>query len=313
MTIPRPARRLLSLAVCSALITFTATTARADGSRRDAHASDDERRRCESPANVALPSRPGDAPGWQALAAKFAPVEGAQREELIAHALGAGNLPDFLRRLRPVVLQGTLATGRLVRIVACVMPDYLSIGSDRDHMLMPMALENAVTLARRFGFVLPTRRLVDAIYAQADARLQPQPLPAGDAMRSTAYLQVHDRMIRAQRLDAHAPDGVLASGHKKDIVVTPALWRQPGQIAIYGWHRNDGRPIQPLSTVHGARYADYSHGVRLVSATAFVDGAARSMFELLADPLYAPLLSDEGTLPGLQAWMDAGGRMIASR
>jgi hypothetical protein len=45
-------------------------------------------------------------------------------------------------------------------------------------------------------------------------------------------------------------------------------------VAIYGWHRSNGDPIQPLSTVHGEYYADYSHGIRLVSRTAYVNGRA---------------------------------------
>ena len=55
-------------------------------------------------------------------------------------------------------------------------------------------------------------------------------------------------------------------------------------------------PIQPLSTVHGARYADYSHGVRLVSAVAFVNGRPRSLLDVLQDPWLAGIVSDEGPI-----------------
>jgi hypothetical protein len=79
-------------------------------------------------------------------------------------------------------------------------------------------------------------------------------------------------------------------------VLSARLWRQPGRVAIYGWHRGVGAPIQPLSTVHGARYADYSHGVRLVSNMVFVNGQRRSIFDVLADSRLAALLSDEGPL-----------------
>jgi hypothetical protein len=54
-----------------------------------------------------------------------------------------------------------------------------------------------------------------------------------------------------------------------------------------------------LSVVHGARYADYSHGVRLVSTTAFVDGKPTSIFDLMRDERFAGVLSDEGPLDGL--------------
>ncbi len=67
-------------------------------------------------------------------------------------------------------------------------------------------------------------------------------------------------------------------------------------MAIYGWHRGNGKPIQPLSTVHQQSYADYSHGIRLVSDTAFVNDRPVSLTQLLADPAYAPILSSEGPI-----------------
>ncbi len=261
---------------------------------------------CDAKLVHDIPARPADAPGWRGLAPRVASIEGEERERLIGEQLARGNLPSFLRRLRPVTFEGRLAGGRPVHVVTCVTPDYLAVGSDDDHMLVPMALAGARALAQRFGFLLPTRRIVDAVHAQADVRLLPSPLPAGDRMRSTEYFVRHDRMIEAQRAATGASADALTAGHKKDIVLTPALWRNPGQIAIYGWHRADGRPIQPLSTVHGARYADYSHGVRLVSATAFVDGAARRLTDLLADPEYSRLLSDEGPMPRVWEWLAQG-------
>ena len=66
--------------------------------------------------------------------------------------------------------------------MVCVTPDYLAIGSDDDYFLVPMRLETALAIARRFGFVLPTPKIVDAVYAQSQVQLRPQPLPASDAM-----------------------------------------------------------------------------------------------------------------------------------
>jgi hypothetical protein len=90
--------------------------------------------------------------------------------------------------------------------------------------------------------------------------------------------------------------GALTAGDKKDLVLTNRLWNNLDRVAIYGWHRQDGNPIQPLSTVHGARYADYSHGVRLISDTAYVDGKAESLMALLQNAQLAPVLSDEGRI-----------------
>jgi len=51
-----------------------------------------------------------------------------------------------------------------------------------------------------------------------------------------------------------------------------------------------------LSTVHGIRYVDYSHGIRLVSDTVIVNGRPRSIYDVLTNPSTAPLLSREGSI-----------------
>jgi hypothetical protein len=174
-----------------------------------------------------------------------------------------------------------------------------------------MDLHTATSVATRFGFALPTRKMVDAIYAQSDAKLAPEPMTAGPQMSSTAYYVTHNDRISTQRAALDAPPGALLAGHKKDVVLTSRLASQTGKIAIYGWHRRDGRPIQPLSTVHGAGYADYSHGIRLVSSVVFVDGEATSLASVLRDPELAPVLSDEGPLPDLGALMPAAPTPVA--
>lgn len=219
-----------------------------------------------------------------------------EREHLILDQILEGNLPSFLRKLVPVTLEHRSAGGKVQAATIFVMPEYLAIGNDADFLRIPMNLHTAVAIANRFGFLLPTRKMVDAIYGQADCRFTPQPLPAGPRMTSTEYYQMHNSMIGEQSLARGFPRGVLVAGHKKDVVVTNRLIARPGQIAIYGWHRAVGDPIQPLSTVHGARYADYSHGIRLVSRVAMVEGKLRPVSDVLLDPAFASVLSDEGTI-----------------
>jgi hypothetical protein len=179
------------------------------------------------------------------------------------------------------------------------MPDYLAIGSDKDFLRIPMNLYTATAIVARFGFVLPTKKMVDAIYDQSSYHFKPQPMPPGPQMRSTEYYRIHNGMIEEQSRARGIPFGELVSGHKKDVVITNLLVNKPGRIAIYGWHRCEGAPIQPLSTVHGARYADYSHGIRLVSEMAILNGKLRSIYRILQDPLLAKVLSDEGAIRSL--------------
>jgi hypothetical protein len=175
-----------------------------------------------------------------------------------------------------------------------VMPDYLAIGSDEDFLRIPLAYPSAATFAKEFGFVLPTKKMVDAIYEQSAFHLKPQPMPPGPQMRSNRYFLKHQQKIEAQR--TQYPLGELISGHKKDVVLTNLLHRRPGRIAIYGWHRQNGEPIQPLSIVHGAWYADYSHGIRLVINQVWINGEMLPILDVLNDPVLAPLLTYEGVI-----------------
>src|SRR6516164_9517578 len=219
-----------------------------------------------------------------------------EREEAILEEISKGNLPEFLRKLVPVQLHCELANGQSLAATIFVTPDYLAVGSDSDFLRIPMNLHTAAAIAERFGFVLPTRKMVDAIYLQSRFHLVPQPLPAGPQMRSTEYYWNHNQLIKDQVHAIGARLGELISGDKKDVVVTNRLATHLGRIAIYGWHRAAGEPIQPLSTVHGANYADYSHGIRLISEWALIDGQLKLVRDLLRDPATAGILSDEGPI-----------------
>jgi hypothetical protein len=254
--------------------------------------------------NEILP-RPISALTGSAFGESLTAMDDGTREAAIFTQLMEGNLPDFLRTLKPVRLIDGAASGKKTTATIFVMPDYLAIGSDGDFLRVPMRLSTATEIATQFHFVLPTKKMVDAIFAQADLRLAPAPLPAGPQMRSTEYFLQHNRLIEVQRLAFGRPLGSLVSGQKKDLVLTSRLTRQPDRLAIYGWHRPTGIPIQPLSTVHGARYADYSHGIRLVSDTMLIDGEPHSVYAVLEDPRLAQLVSDEGPIRHARGLMGA--------
>jgi hypothetical protein len=256
-------------------------------------------RPCDPALLQHIPLRASTASNGSEFARRVEAMSEDERERSIEAELLAGNIPAFLRRLEPVTFSSDTHGGRTIQVTVCVTPDYLAIGSNRDFIYVPMRLATALEVAGRYGFTLPTARIVDGIYEQSALRLVPQPLPAGDRMRSTGYYRHHADLIAEQRSTLGATLGVLTAGHKKDLVITNRLWRNPERVAIYGWHRGDHSPIQPLSTVHGARYADYSHGIRLVSAVVYVDGEPKSISDVLADPQLSQTLSAEGPIPRL--------------
>jgi hypothetical protein len=238
-----------------------------------------------------LPARPPGAIGGSEFARRTSGLSSADRDRAVVAELERGNIPSFLAHLTPVRLTASPSDGRVAATI-WVTPDYLAIGSDDDFLYVPLTYYSATTIADRFGSVLPTARMVDAIYEQSAHHLTPAPLPAGPLMHSNMYLEKHQQRIDEQR--SGLPLGALIAGHKKDVVLSNRLRRFPGRVAIYGWHRAPHDPIQPLSTVHGAWYVDYSHGVRLVSTTVVVDGRPRSIYDALQDSLIAPVLSREG-------------------
>jgi hypothetical protein len=239
-----------------------------------------------------IPKRPADALGGRAFFARLGVMKPAEREAAIADEIGRGNVPDFLRAFHKLKVTAKDTTGKERSAILEVMPDYLAVGSDTDFVRVPMSPTTAAYIADRFGCCLPTRKIVDDVYNAASVKLEPKPLTTD--RESVATFLKHHEIIEGQR--AGKMLGELVAGVKKDVVVSNLLGEKPNRVAIYGWHKSDGTPIQPLSIVHVRTYVDYSHGVRLVKRTVTVDGRERDLRHVLASPDLSPLVSDEGPI-----------------
>ncbi len=224
--------------------------------------------------------------------ASIASLDRAPREAEVLRALLAGNIPSFLRTFRTVVVTSTGPDSLRHSVSYDVMPDYLAIGSDDDFVRIPMTPATAQAFCDAFGCVLPTRKMVNDIWAAATTHVEPRPLT--EAREASPTFLQHDRLIAEQLRGA--PHGAFVAGHKKDVVVSNKLAERADRVAIYGWHYPTGLPIQPLYTGHVDWYVDYSHGIRPVGRTVRVDGTARSYESVLRDPLLSHLLSDEGPI-----------------
>ena len=102
--------------------------------------------------------------------------------------------------------------GKTVNATIFVMPEYLAIGSDKDFLRIPMNLYTAATVASRMGFILPTRKIVNAIYQQSAFHFSPEPMTAGPQMRSTEYYRIHNQKIEEQARTLGVTPGALVSG-----------------------------------------------------------------------------------------------------
>lgn len=239
-----------------------------------------------------LPARPPDATTGSAFARQVRDLPLAAREQRIREEISRGNIPTWLRELAPVTMRRQVG-GVERRVTFWVTPDYLAIGSDDDHLRIPMQPQTAQWLADRTGTSLPTPAMVDATWIAAPVKLGPDSIAPSAAMVTIPVFVAHDEVVTARRrVDPH-PMGALTAGHKKDLVLTPRLDTLRNRVAIYGWHLPDGSPIQPLNTWHTTEHVDYSHGVRLVARTVIIDGEEHDLLALLRDPELVGTVSDE--------------------
>jgi hypothetical protein len=241
---------------------------------------------------LSLPPRAASARTGSQLLPTLVNLSTAEREQRVWHELAAGNVPSFLRELVPITTQAVIA-GQLRTATFWCTNDHFGVGDDLDWFRMPMTPGLAQQLADRLECTLPTRRMSDAIWQQAQLQLQPFPFsPTQYNIQSVSLFHQHHQQIESQRQGA--PQDWLVAGIKKDVVASSLIASWPQRVCIYGWHYPSGQAIQPLSKVHGASYVDYSHGARLVARRCLVDGVATTIDAVLADPVLHPLLSDEG-------------------
>ncbi len=220
------------------------------------------------------------------------------RERLILDQFKAGNIPDFMRQFSKVRFISQTRSGKKAEVTLFVLPDYLAVGTNSDYLRLPMAPVTAQLIADSYGLLLPTVKIVDAIYRAASVKLDPRPFKPGPQMVSVQELVRHNAVVQSG-LKTQVPQGLVA-GHKKDIVITNLLLRKPSRVAIYGWHLRSGTAIQPLTTVHGNWYADYSHGTRLMANTMVIDDVAYKVSDVLRDPELSALISYEGPMKTLR-------------
>ena len=240
----------------------------------------------------AIPKRPADAVGGKAFFKTLEKLARDEREEAIAAEIMRGNFPDFLRAFKQIKLTSKDAAGKEIAATLEVMPDYLAIGSNEDFVRAPMSPRTACRIAEAFGCSLPTRKIVDAIHANAAVKLEPRPLT--EAREAVATFVQHHEIIEEQRKSAKL--GELVSGIKKDLVLSNRLEEKANRVAIFGWHKLDGKPIQPLNVSHVSWYVDYSHGARLIKRQIEIDGKPRDLRLALISEKWSPLLSDEGPI-----------------
>jgi len=243
-----------------------------------------------------IPLRSPDAMNGSQFMQSIINLSFADRETAILHELLTGNIPYFMRELKEIESTFNDANGTPHQVIYCTMPDYLAIGIDSNYCRIPMGPLTAQKAADFFGACMPTRKLVDHIYQNAEVKLAPVTyVPVGNQNESVQKFIEHNNAIQNQLAVAGATPGQLIGGTKKDVVLSNKIIdpARPNHVVIYGWHQLNGVPIQPLTNIHINTYVDYSHGIRLLDTRIEIDGIAKSMQSVLSDPILYKTVSDE--------------------
>jgi hypothetical protein len=221
----------------------------------------------------------------QAFAMKW-----AARDSLVIKEILAGNIPSFLKKFAAVnVSIIDSSTGKKIKATYYVSPDYLSIGNNKDWARINITPYAAQKIADSFHCFLPTPKMVDDIYRAAKVKLEPVPMYS--FRDSTPTMWQHHLIIEGQRKGRKG----LIAGIQKDVVISGKILRDPraDRVAIYGWHKLDGKPIQPLYTGHIYWWVDYSQGIRLVYRKIKVEGKWMDYIDVLKDPRLQKFLCGE--------------------
>ena len=249
--------------------------------------------RLQSPADIPVYPASSDRMTGSVFFGRANILPLAVRDSIATMELLKGNFPRHINHWVTIHTTFTDHQGKRIKASYQVTSDYLSVGTDADWCRVPLTPMAAQRIADAWHCFLPTRKMVDEIYAAAKVKLEPVPMYAFRDSPVTMYQ--HHLIIEGQR---KGQKGLIA-GIKKDLVLSPIVINhvRPNREAIYGWHRLNGKAIQPLYAGHVNWYVDYSHGVRLVNEIIRVNGRKMHYREVLQDTLLRKLLTEEmGTL-----------------
>jgi hypothetical protein len=224
------------------------------------------------------------------------------REETILNEIKNGHTPKYMDTYSEITITQELNGVKYI-LTYFVKPDYFSLGRDNDYFLIPMTPLLAQKTADYYDCILPTRKMVDQIYSSAKIKFFPQPIPPSKEMITIKVFAKHNDSVRIQRRAYFKNNALtdLAAGHKKDVIISDYIYSNlkqnvPKPVVIYGWHKVDGNPIQPLYNGHGENYADYSHGIRLIKRKALLNNKIAYLDQILKDSILCKLISDEGVI-----------------
>lgn len=238
---------------------------------------------------------------WTAIAANLQESPTPEREAVFLDQVRAGNVQHRWATI--------IAEDEAHSIELQVSEDAMRVGTADDSVRISVNASTAQRIADELDAMLLTPRIADLIRQQASIVVEPATQSANATMGATSRMVAHSRVVD-QRIARRT--GLVANAGK-DWVLTNRLLERSDRAANYGWYVDESNHIgtlpglfvvQPLGLAHNRFHVDYAQTLRLVRKACRVDGRARLLEHVFADPALAPLICHEGVLhvlrqPGL--------------
>ncbi len=206
------------------------------------------------------------------------------------------------------VRRGDIATPRWIEIQSTykdhtatffVSADALRVGDDEDSIRVNVSARTAQKIADSLECVLPTPKLCDLIWEQAEVKLPPSIQKPDATMGNTSRMVLHHKTVEDK---VAGREGLIENVGKHWVLTNRLTWRR-NVAANYGWY-DDASPRwsgkhrlwQTLGTAHNLDHVDYSQVQRLVQRRCIVDGEERDIVDIMRDVKLAGLVSSEGPL-----------------
>lgn len=154
------------------------------------------------------------------------------------------------------------------------------------------------------GGLLPTSKLIDLAYLQAFIKLDATILPPGPLMSFTSYSKKFNNLLEKKR--ANRVNLITDCG--KAWILSNKIKYSSGAVnygfldkhapyvnasGIRGWQ-------VPAGTKHNSHHLDYSQVLILMGATCVVDNQIVNVSEIMSDPIYCNLISDENIIDNVR-------------
>lgn len=153
---------------------------------------------------------------------------------------------------------------------------------------LPVSYKEAIEICRLNGWMPPTQRISDQIWAAAK-HLHVTPLgkwdTAADAsessrkMRTLEWCALHNKHCDTQI----GTDSGLWRDDGKDWILHPRIAERPNGAVNYGFRRDSGEPWQPVGGTHDNEWYDYSQTLLVLDRKAKDEaGAEVDLIDILA-------------------------------